>query len=335
MINLRVVPHPHRRLLAGVFLTTFILSGCAIQTPMVPARESSIGLAAQASAQRTQIASAPSVPILKRKIALGRITNETNYGQSLLRDNANDVLGKQTTDLLSKALTQSGAYLVFERPDIAKLQAESKLMSTQLHLVGVDTLIIGSLTEFGRKTVGQSGFASSSKKQVAFAKVDLRFVDVKTGLVYFATSGAGEASTETASTFGFGSQASYDGTLNDAAISQAISDAVQRMTAELVARPWETSILAVEQDRYFISGGKAQGVEPGMTFTVNTPGRKVRSQQTGFDITLPSAELGRLRVESNFGDSETNQGSVCLLTSGSLLGHNPMDLVVRYVGDAK
>ena len=107
------------------------------------------------------------------------------------------------------------------------------------------------------------------------------------------------------------------------------------MTSELGARPWETSILAVEQDRYFISGGKAQGVAPGMSFSVNTPGRRVKSQQTGFDITLPGAEIGRLRVESNFGDSETNQGSVGLLTSGNLQGHNPMDLVVRYVGDAK
>jgi curli biogenesis system outer membrane secretion channel CsgG len=298
----------------------------------VPVKDSATGPAAQANAQHAQNAAAPSTPVLKRKIALGRITNETNYGRSLLRDNANDVLGKQTTDLLSKALTQSGAYLVFERPDIGKLQDESALTATRLNLVGVDTLIIGSLTEFGRKTVGQSGFASSSKKQVAFAKVDLRLVDVRTGLVYFATSGAGEASTETASTFGFGSQASYDGTLNDAAIRQAIADVVQRMTSELAARPWETSILAVEQGKYFISGGKAQGVAPGMTFSVNAPGRKVKSQQTGFAITLPGAELGRLRVESNFGDDETNQGSVATLASGSLQGYRFEDLVVRYVG---
>lgn len=335
MTNPRSPRRSFRTPLAGATLALLLFSGCAVQTPPVPVKDSAIGPAAQASAQRAQIAAPPSAPILKRKIALGRITNETNYGQSLLRDNSNDVLGKQTTDLLSKALTQSGAYLVFERPDIAKLQAESALMATQLNLVGVDTLIIGSLTEFGRKTVGQSGFASSSKKQVAFAKVDLRFVDVRTGLVYFATSGAGEASTETASTFGFGSQASYDGTLNDAAIRQAISDVVQRMTSELGTRPWETSILAVEQGKYFISGGKAQGVAPGMTFSVSTPGRRVKSQQTGFDITLPGADLGRLRVESNFGEGETNQGSIASLTSGSLQGYKPEDLVVRYLGTAQ
>ena len=81
------------------------------------------------------------------------MTNETNYGRSLLRDQHDDPLGKQVTDLMSKALTESGAYLVFERPDITKVLAESKLTDTKLNLIGVDALIIGSLTEFGRKTL--------------------------------------------------------------------------------------------------------------------------------------------------------------------------------------
>ena len=189
------------------------LSGCAIQTPPIEQKESPQPLATQKSAQQAITSQAPATPTLKRKIALGRITNETNYGRSLLRDRHDDPLGKQVTDLMSKALTESGAYLVFERPDIGRIQAEGSLTDTKLNLIGVDALIIGSLTEFGRKTLGETGFASSSKRQVAFAKVDVRVVDVNTGHVFFATSGAGEASTETASTFGFGSQAGYDGTL--------------------------------------------------------------------------------------------------------------------------
>src|SRR5690606_32995498 len=178
-----------------------VLAGCAIQTRPVPQEEPAQPQAVQREAQQAIAAATPAVPTLKRKIALGRISNETNYGQSLLRDRFDDPLGKQVTDLLSKALTESGAYLVFERPDLSRLQAEGRLTGTELNLVGVDTLIIGSLTEFGRKTLGETGFVSSSKRQVAFAKVDLRVVDVETGHVLFATSGAGEASTETASTF--------------------------------------------------------------------------------------------------------------------------------------
>lgn len=305
-----------------------IAAGCATQTPPVTRQEAPQSIEAQKQAQQAVAQQRPTVPTLKRKIALGRITNETNYGQSLLRDRHDDPLGKQVTDLLSKALTESGAYLVFERPDISRVQAESQLTGAKLNLVGVDALIVGSLTEFGRKTVGQTGFVSSSKRQVAFAKVDLRLVDAGTGHVFFATSGAGEASTETASVFGFGSQASYDGTLNDAAVRQAVSEAVNRLSTELSSRPWQTSILSVDQGRIFISGGKAQGIRPGMTFIVQTQGQKVKSPQTGFEITLPGQKVAELRVDANFGDSETNEGSVASLVNGSIQGHQINQLVV-------
>jgi curli biogenesis system outer membrane secretion channel CsgG len=311
---------------SALFLA-ILLGGCAVQTPSAIPKESATPVKQEQVAQQT-VLSTVSAPTLKRKIALGRISNETNYGQSLLRDTSGDPLGKQVTDMLSKALTESGSYLVFERPDISKLKAESQLTGTQLNLVGVDALIIGSLTEFGRKTVGQSGFASSSKKQVAFAKVDVRVVDAKTGYVFFATSGAGEASTETASTFGFGSQASYDGTLNDAAIRQAVSEVVNKLANQMSQRPWQTGILSTEGPLLFIAGGKAQGIRPGMTFDVQTAGRKVKSPQTGFEISLPGQSIAVIRIDSNFGDNETNEGSVASVIKGAVQGHNIQELLV-------
>lgn len=306
-----------------------LASGCATQAPPVVTKESPQALAAQRSAQQAALAAPAAQPVLKRKVALGRITNETNYGQSLLRDRQGDPLGKQVTDLLSKALVESGAYIVLERPDIGRLREESALTGSKLDLVGVDALVVGSFTEFGRKTVGQTGFVSLSKKQVAFAKIDLRLVDAATGRAFFATSGAGEASTEAASTFGFGSQAAYDGTLNDAAIRQAVSEVVNRMTNELSSRPWQTFILSADQGRYFLAGGNSQGLRPGMLFSVMTAGERIKSPQTGFQITLPGREVGQLRIESTFGDSEATEGSVASLVSGSVQGHRLEQLVVR------
>lgn len=309
-----------------------VLSGCAVQSPMIAQKESPQPLTAQKSAQQALVSQAPAIPTLKRKIALGRITNETNYGQSLLRDRHDDPLGKQVTDLMSKALTESGAYLVFERPDIGRIQAESQLSDSKLNLVGVDALIIGSLTEFGRKTMGESGFVSSSKRQVAFAKVDVRVVDVSTGHVFFATSGAGEASTETASTFGFGSRAGYDGTLNDAAIRQAVAEAVTRLSAEMSSRTWQTYILKTDGNTIFLGGGKSQGVRPGMQFSVQTKGEQIKSPQTGALVTLPGREIAQLRIDSLFGDSELNEGSSASIVSGSLSGYKPEQVLVRYQG---
>lgn len=308
------------------------LTGCAVQSPPITPVDAPQPVAAQRAAQQALLTAAPAAPSLKRKIALGRISNETSYGQSLLRDNSGDPLGKQVTDLMSKALTASGAYLVFERPDIGRLQSESRLTDTRMNLVGVDALVIGSLTEFGRKTVGATGFVSASKRQVAFAKVDIRVVDVNTGLVFFATSGAGEASTETASTFGFGSQASYDGTLNDAAIRQAVSEAVNRLSVEMSSRPWQTSILKLDGNQLFLGGGRAQGIKPGMEFSVLTQGEQVKSAQTGAVVTLPGRKLATVRVDSLFGDNDLNEGSAATVVTGSLAGQQASQLVVRFEG---
>jgi curli biogenesis system outer membrane secretion channel CsgG len=315
-----------------LFILVGALAGCAVQTPPITQKEAPRSLAEQKSAQQAVASQGPATPTLKRKIALGRITNETNYGQSLLRDQHDDPLGKQVTDLMSKALTESGAYLVFERPDISRLQAESRLTDTKLNLIGVDALIIGSLTEFGRKTIGESGFVSASKRQVAFAKVDVRVVDVNTGHVFFATSGAGEASIESASTFGFGSSAGYDGTLNDAAVRQAVAEAVNRLSAGMSSRPWQTYILKADGKQIFLGGGKSQGISPGMQFSVQTQGEQMKSAQTGALITLPGQLIAQIRVDALFGDSELNEGSVASLLSGSIAGYKPEQLLVRFEG---
>ena len=323
---------PRATRLSLLALSISVAAGCVTTTAPPEEKEAPQTTNTQRAAQQAVLAAPPASPVLKRKIALGRITNETRYGQSLLRTDAGDPLGKQVNDLMSKALAESGAYLVFERPDIDKLQAESQLTGQQMNLIGVDALVIGSLTEFGRKTVGRSGFVSSTKKQVAFAKIDLRLVDTQTGQVFYTTSGAGEASIEAGSTFGFGSRAGYDGTLGDAAIRQAVSEAVNGMATGLQDRPWETSILSVDGEQIFISGGKSQGLQPGMKFSVQTAGKKVKSQQTGFTVQLPGKEIAELEIDALFGDTEANEGSVGHLVSGSIAGHKATDLIIRSKG---
>jgi curli biogenesis system outer membrane secretion channel CsgG len=319
---------------AAALSTLAVLAGCASPGAPVAAVEAPQPVAQQKLAQQAVAAQAVAArPALKRKIAIGRVSNETNYGRSLLRDNAGDPVGKQVSDMLSKALTESGSYVVLERTDLAKVQEEANLTGAKQELVGVDALIMGSLSEFGRKAVGQSGFATNSKKQVAFAKVDLRLVDVKTGQSFFAASGAGESSTESSTTFGFGSQAGYDGTLNDASIRQAISEVVNRLTTELQRRPWQTSLIGAEQGNYFIAGGKSQGLTPGMVFSVQTIGQKVKSPQTGFEITLPGKEVAQIRIDSLFGDTEVSEGASASVVSGSLANHKLDQLTVREKGN--
>ncbi len=87
--------------------------------------------------------------------------------------------------MVSARLVESGQFVVLERPDLDRIEKERVISGTDSELVGVDTLIVGSLTEFGRNITGRSGFLSSTKKQTAVAKVEVRLVNVKTGQAYF------------------------------------------------------------------------------------------------------------------------------------------------------
>lgn len=293
--------------------TLLLLAACATPSQRPNVVESPVPKAAQEVAQEARLA--PAAPRLKRKIAVGRFTNETTYGRSLLSDADLDRLGKQASDMLSSRLVQSGLFLVLERPDVVKVEREQQVAGTA-GLVGADTLVIGSVTEFGRSVGGKVGFLSSTKVQLAKAKVDVRLVDVKTGHAYFSAQGAGEASTEVGEVAGFGGRSDYDATLNDRAIAAAVSDVIDRLVTKLRDRPWRTDILEVQGGQVFISGGKAQGLRPGADLVVMAAGRTVKSAQTGFDVTLPPTPVASLRVVSTFGDSETNEGSVCQVTSG-------------------
>lgn len=299
-------------------IMTMIFYGCAVpQTPRQIGIEAPISPEAQRQAQ--QSAQFPKVKTYKRRVAIGRFTNQTRYGKGLLLGTDIDPLGKQVSDILAADLVRSGRFLVFERPDLDTLVEEQKITG-QADLVGVEAIILGSLSEFGRTTEGTTGFLSSTKRQRVHAKVNLRLVDPKTGHVFFSTTGTGEGTTESGEIAGFGSQAAYDATLNDRAIRAAISDLMNSLVGQLEARPWRTYILSIEGDQVFIGGGPLQGLRVGDELAVTQEGKQVRNRQTGFMIDLPGTEVARLQVTSFFGTSETDQGSICMVISGSLDG---------------
>lgn len=304
-----------RNILTAVLLIP--LGACAVAGPPTVKHEGSSSQDAQIKAQQALALALPEVKRFKRKIAIGRFSNETRYGRSLLRDQQGDPLGKQALDILSNQLVATGRFLVFERPDLERIEMEHDRFGDG-DLVGVDALVLGSITAFGRSTTGKRGFLSSTKLQLARAKVDIRLADVRTGLVFFSTNGTGEATLESGAVAGFGSSAEYDATLNDKALTAAISETVNQLVTKLEARPWRTDILKVEGNRVFISGGERQGLRVGDELVIVLEGDRIKSGQSGMEITLPGREISRIRIISLFGDTETNQGSVAEIIQGSI-----------------
>ena len=299
-----------------LFFFSLLVLGCAtVTTPQyVPVLPPS---------RAATVAAQVSTKVFKRKVAVARFSNETRYGRSLLQDGDMDPLGKQASDMMYNRLIASGQFLVFERPDLEKIRREQSLTG-QENLIGVDTLILGSVTEFGRVAQGKVGFLSATKNQIAKAKVEIRLIDVKTGQAFFTATGSGEANTETGSIAGYGSRADYDASLNDRAIGAAISDVMNSVVNKLSERPWRTDILKVDGSRIFISGGERQGLRVGDRLVVSREGEKVKSQQTGFEISLPASQVAVVKVVSLFGESESNEGAICELVEGNISAGQPL-----------
>lgn len=319
-----------RRISMLISATSIVLmAGCAtVSAPPVAINAPTPRIQQQ---QAQAAAMTPVAKRFKRKVAIARFTNESNYGRALMTDQDYDRIGKQASDMLSSRLVKSGKFIVFERTDLNKVKREQAITG-DAGLIGVDSLIIGSVTEFGRSIGGKSGFMSSTKVQTARAKVDIRLVDVKTGQAFFSASGTGEASTESGEIAGFGSRADYDATLNDRAIAAAISDVIDRLVSSLDERPWRTDILEIKGNQVFISGGQRQGLKPGDSLRVMSRGEAIKSRQSGFMINLPASGVATIRVLSLFGDTENNEGSVAEVIQGVI---DPAQIGKLFVEEAK
>jgi len=263
--------------------------------------------------------------VIKRKVAIGRFSNETKYAKGIFYDKENDPMGKQALDILSAKLAASGKFLLLERSDLASLLEEAKKSDNGLATIGADYMIIGSITEFGRKNVGKSGVFSSTKSQIVEAAVAIRLVDVSTGLIIYSDEGKGSAELTTRTTMGVGGKADYDATLSDKAISEAIGQLVENIINKCTNKPWRTFFLSYDSEAKIIAGGASQGIKAGDTFAVKTKGRKVKNPQTGVMIELPGKNIGNVTVVDTSGDTpETEFSFVSFSGDSSIIDANKL-----------
>ncbi|MDD2960567.1 MAG: CsgG/HfaB family protein [Muribaculaceae bacterium] len=256
---------------------------------------------------------------IKRKVAIGRFTNETEYGKGLFYDKANDPMGKQALDILSAKLAATNKFILLERNDLALLLEEATRngISSTTEAIGADYMIIGSITEFGRKATSQTKVFTASKTQTVEAAVNIRLVDVSNGQVIFSEEGKGSAEITTKSTFiGTGGQAGYDASLSDKAISAAINQLVENIINKLSDKPWNSYFLSFDNDAIIIAGGASQGLESGMVFDIKSKGKRVKNPQTGIMINLPGKKIGSIKIESTGGDTPESEYSIVSIIEG-------------------
>lgn len=303
-----------------------------------------IGLAvfvigASAFAQKTVVKVEPQVQqvkqegqTLKRKVAIARFSNETEYAKGIFYDKANDPLGKQAVDILSTKLASTDKFILLERQDMDKIMEEMKLAGSEsTQKVGADYLIIGSITEFGRKNVGDVKAFSRAKTQTVQAGVNIRLVDVSTGQIIYSEEAKGEAETTDKTVMGFGKQADYDATLSDKAISAAISKLVENVINNCMDRPWKSYFLSYDENGIIISGGKSQGLKVGDLYDVVEKGKSVKNPQTGMMIELPGKLVGKVMIDFVGGENPTNEFSMVSFAEGSIEKQNLVNYFIREI----
>ncbi len=213
-----------------LWLLPLVLAACA------PTRTINAGVPDRGPA----VTVAPLPADQRMTVGIARFTNESTFGSGLFTDAQGDRLGKQASDMLANHLIETQRFNVVERQDIGRLQAEAKLMGLsetqfQQHLKGVNALIMGSVVELGRETTSKTWLLGRTKEQRARARVVLRLVDPRTGVVFYTAEGSGDATIETTSTLGVGGTAGWDSTLDGKAIDAAIVNMMNNVVQSLNA----------------------------------------------------------------------------------------------------
>jgi curli biogenesis system outer membrane secretion channel CsgG len=138
----------------------------------------------------------------------------------------NQDIGKGIADMLVDRLVNDGKYSVIERKALDKLISEQNFSNSDRadpssaarigKLLGVDAIIVGSITEFGRddksKSIGGIGGAAGkfgiggigTKEAKAVVQITARLVNVETGEILASIAGKGESKRSGANLIGGG-----------------------------------------------------------------------------------------------------------------------------------
>jgi curli biogenesis system outer membrane secretion channel CsgG len=317
---------------------------------MLLSRITRIGLSLMAAAwlcvpARAQDAAPSAAPAVKRRVAVMNFdygTVRTTVAQIFGSDQ--DV-GKGISDLLVQKLVQDGKYSVIERNALDKILAEQNFSNSDRadstsaakigKILGVDCIIIGSITQFGRDDkhtnvggggygLGKFGLGGVGKSEAkAVVGVSARLINTTTGEILVAVTGMGESTRSSTSLLGAGGGGSGGGgggfdmgssnfanTILGEAVHKAVDDTGAQIDASVDKVPLiklEVSGLVadVSGTTLIVNVGKKAGVKVGDKLTVSRQVRVVKDPATGKVIKSVEDKIGEATVTEVDNDSAT------------------------------
>jgi curli biogenesis system outer membrane secretion channel CsgG len=261
-------------------------------------------------------------------------------------------IGKGVTDLLVTGLVKDGTFSIIERKALDKIMAEQNFSNSQRadptsaaklgKLLGVDAIIVGSITEFGNETkkqnigggggtwghFGVGGVGHSNTK--ANVGLTARIVNVDTGEILGVAEGEGQSSRSSTSMLGggggwngwgggnvdFGSS-NFQNTI----IGEAVKIAVDKLTADVVSNAPKVSVrtitidglvAAVDGGQIVLNVGARAGVKIGDQLEVVRVTKEIKDPATGNVIRRLTSSIGIIKATD-----VDDASAVCVPISGS------------------
>jgi len=293
----------------------------------------------------------PAHPQDKRRVAV----MDFGYGTVMTSVQAifgtNQDIGKGISDMLVNQLINDGSYRVFERAALDKIVNEQNFSNSNRadpataakigSLAGVDTIIIGDITTFGRDDknyggggggygLGKYGVGGLGiHKAKAVVEITARIVDVNTGEILASVTGHGESKRSGADMLGGGGDwrsgggghldmgsSNFGQTIIGEATKASVADVANGLDQKAgslpaAAAPPVTPVDGLVADAsspdIIINVGSGAGVKVGDTLAISRVVRTVKDPATGKVLRTIDNQVGSLTITS--------------VDSGSAVGH--------------
>jgi curli biogenesis system outer membrane secretion channel CsgG len=245
-------------------------------------------------------------------------------------------VGKGISDLLVTYLVKDGSYSVIERKAMDKIMAEQNFSNSDRanptsaakigKLLGVDAIIVGSITQFGNETknmnLGGAGGALGGfglggfghKKSKAIVAVTARMVDIDTGEILAVAEGKGESQRESTSLlggggnwhgFGGGNADFGSSDFQQTILGEAVKAAVEQTSSGVIAGKdklvtrtvvVDGLIAAVDGGQIVLNVGGKAGLKVGDQLNVERVTREIKDPSSGKVIRRMSTTVGVIKI---------------------------------------
>ena len=280
--------------------------------------------------------SAQGAPPRRPRIAVLDFDYGTVQSYSSAMFGSNVDVGKGIADLLVTDLVKDGTFSIIERKALDKIMTEQNFYNSNRadptsaaklgKLLGVDAILIGSITEFGNETkktglggaggnwggFGLGGLSHSNSK--ANVGIDARLVNVDTGEILAVAEGKGQSSRSSTSMtggggnwhgFGAGNADFGSSDFQNTIIGEATKTAVDALVKDLVSDSGKVSVrtitveglvAAVDGGQIILNVGARAGVKVGDELQVLRVGREIKDPATGAVIRRLTTAIGTVRA---------------------------------------